>query len=129
MVVCRCPPASFNQNPFVALTFIAASAILTSATSVLAMNTVNRMLQARERMLQLLAEAEDASRIAARYSIWSGAPSVKGFSCSARGDESVLPSEVGGVRATNCFSSTADRSLGSSIFRFSRRRRHGSVCA
>ena len=50
--------SSLSQNPFAVLTFIAAPAILTSATSVLAMSTINRMLRARERMHQLLTEAE-----------------------------------------------------------------------
>lgn len=52
-------PASFSQNPFAVLTFIAAPAILTSATSVLAMSTINRMLRARERMHQLLMESDN----------------------------------------------------------------------
>ena len=52
---------SFSQNPFAVLTFIAAPAILTSATSVLAMSTINRMLRARERMHQLLTESESAT--------------------------------------------------------------------
>ena len=51
--------SSLSQNPFAVLTFIAAPAILTSATSVLAMSTINRMLRARERMHQLLMEAEN----------------------------------------------------------------------
>lgn len=50
---------TFSQNPFAVLTFIAAPAILTSATSVLAMSTINRMLRARERMHQLLTESEN----------------------------------------------------------------------
>src|SRR5262245_13056442 len=50
---------SFSQNPFAVLTFIAAPAILTSATSVLAMSTINRMLRARERMHQLLTESSE----------------------------------------------------------------------
>ncbi|MFO1513648.1 MAG: DUF2721 domain-containing protein [Verrucomicrobiota bacterium] len=54
-------PTSFSQNPFAVLTFIAAPAILTSATSVLAMSTINRMLRVRERMHQLLTESEDAT--------------------------------------------------------------------
>jgi len=52
---------SLSQNPFAVLTFIAAPAILTSATSVLAMSTINRMLRARERMHQLLTESESAT--------------------------------------------------------------------
>ena len=47
-----------TNNPFAILTFIAAPAILTNATSVLAMSTINRMLRARERMHQLYAESE-----------------------------------------------------------------------
>ena len=47
-----------TQNPFAVLTFIAAPAILTNATSVLAMSTINRMLRTRERMHQMLTEAE-----------------------------------------------------------------------
>ena len=46
------------QSPFAVLTFIAAPAILTSASSALAMSTINRMLRARERMHQLYAEAK-----------------------------------------------------------------------
>jgi hypothetical protein len=46
------------QNPFAVLTFIAAPAILTSASSVLAMSTINRMLRARERMHQLYDESK-----------------------------------------------------------------------
>jgi len=47
-----------TQNPFAVLTFIVAPAILTNATSVLAMSTINRMLRTRERMQQLFAESE-----------------------------------------------------------------------
>jgi hypothetical protein len=47
-----------TQNPFTALTFIAAPALLTNASSVLAMSTINRMLRTRERMTQLLNKAE-----------------------------------------------------------------------
>jgi hypothetical protein len=36
-----------TDNPFGVLTFIVAPAILTNATSVLAMSTINRMLHAR----------------------------------------------------------------------------------
>jgi hypothetical protein len=36
----------FTQSPFAALTFVAASAILTNASSVLAMSTINRMFRA-----------------------------------------------------------------------------------
>lgn len=46
------------QNPFAVLTFIVAPAILTNATSVLAMSTINRMLRTRERMHELYGESE-----------------------------------------------------------------------
>ena len=49
---------TLTQNPFAVLTFIVAPAILTNATSVLAMSTINRMLRARERMHELYAESE-----------------------------------------------------------------------
>ena len=54
-------PTPLSDNPFAVLTFIAAPAILTSATSVLAMSTINRMLRARERMHQLLTESENVT--------------------------------------------------------------------
>jgi len=47
-----------TQNPFAVLTFIVAPAILTNATSVLALSTINRMLRTRERMQQLYADSE-----------------------------------------------------------------------
>jgi hypothetical protein len=47
-----------TENPFAALTFIAAPALLTNASSVLAMSTINRLLRTRERMTQLLNKAE-----------------------------------------------------------------------
>ncbi len=47
-----------TQNPFAVLTFIVAPAIMTNATSVLAMSTINRMLRTRERMHELFAEAQ-----------------------------------------------------------------------
>src|ERR1035437_1593152 len=47
-----------TQNPFAVLTFIVAPAILTNATSVLALRTINRMLRTRERMQQLYAKSE-----------------------------------------------------------------------
>ncbi len=55
-------PTAFTQNPFAVLTFIVAPAILTNATSVLAMSTINRMLRARERMQELYEESERAPR-------------------------------------------------------------------
>ena len=51
-----------TQNPFAVLTFIVAPAILTNATSVLAMSTINRMLRTRDRMHQLYAESEGAAQ-------------------------------------------------------------------
>jgi hypothetical protein len=50
-----------TNNPFAVLTFIAAPAILTNATSVLAMSTINRWLRALDRMHELLKESETAS--------------------------------------------------------------------
>ena len=49
------------QNPFAVLTFIVAPAILTNATSVLAMSTINRMLRTRERMQELYEQSEAAT--------------------------------------------------------------------
>lgn len=51
-----------TENPFAVLTFIAAPAILTNATSVLAMSTINRMLRTRDRMHDLYAESENAPK-------------------------------------------------------------------
>jgi hypothetical protein len=48
---------SLAQSPFAVLTFIAAPAVLTNASSVLAMSTINRMLRTRDRMQQLYAES------------------------------------------------------------------------
>ena len=53
------------QNPFAVLTFIAAPAILTNATSVLAMSTTNRMLRTRDRMHELYVEADNPARASA----------------------------------------------------------------
>ena len=52
-----------TDNPFAALTFIAAPAILTNAASVLAMSTINRMLRTRDRMHELYRESEDTSKL------------------------------------------------------------------
>lgn len=49
---------SLAQSPFAVVTFIAAPALLTNATSVLALSTTNRMLRTRERMSELFAKAE-----------------------------------------------------------------------
>ena len=48
-----------TNNPFAVLTFIAAPAILTNATSVLAMSTINRMLHTRDRMHELFRESKN----------------------------------------------------------------------
>jgi len=48
-----------THSPFAALTMIVAPAMLTNASCVLAMSTINRMLRTRERMRELLAESED----------------------------------------------------------------------
>ena len=53
-------PNSLTQSPFAVLTFIVAPAILTNATSVLAMSTINRMLRTRERMAELFAQSESS---------------------------------------------------------------------
>jgi len=48
----------FAQSPFAALTFVAAPALLTNASSVLAISTINRMLRTRDRMTELLNKSE-----------------------------------------------------------------------
>jgi uncharacterized membrane protein YdbT with pleckstrin-like domain len=48
-----------TQSPFAALTMIVAPAMLTNASCVLALSSINRMLRTRERMRELLAESED----------------------------------------------------------------------
>jgi hypothetical protein len=52
-----------TNNPFAVLTFIAAPAILTNATSVLAMSTINRMLRTRDRMHELFRESRNPATI------------------------------------------------------------------
>lgn len=47
-----------SQSPFAIVTFIVAPAMLTNASSVLAMSTINRMLRTRERMSELYAQSE-----------------------------------------------------------------------
>ena len=49
------------QNPFALLTLIVAPAVLTNATSVLALSTSNRFLRAGERMRTLASELENAT--------------------------------------------------------------------
>jgi hypothetical protein len=51
-----------TQSPFAALTMIVAPAMLTNASCVLAMSTINRMLRTRERMRELLHDSENADR-------------------------------------------------------------------
>lgn len=53
-------PLTFSQSPFAVLTFIAAPALLTNASSVLAMSTINRMLRTRDRMHDLFAQSKAA---------------------------------------------------------------------
>src|SRR3954470_18468390 len=48
------------QNPFAVLTLIVAPAVLTNATSVLALSTSNRFLRAGERLRVLAEELEEA---------------------------------------------------------------------
>src|SRR5437667_8496989 len=49
---------AFTQNPFSVLTFIVAPALLTNASSVLALSTINRMLRTRDRMKELFDKSE-----------------------------------------------------------------------
>jgi len=51
-----------TQNPFAVLTVIVAPALLTNATSVLAMSTINRMLRTRERMQELYEKSESGAQ-------------------------------------------------------------------
>ena len=50
--------ASLTQSPFAVLTFIAAPALLTNSSSVLALSTINRMLRTRDRMKELFVQSE-----------------------------------------------------------------------
>ncbi len=47
-----------TNNPFAVLTFIAAPALLTNASCVLALSTINRLLRTRESMRELFRESE-----------------------------------------------------------------------
>ena len=47
-----------TQSPFAVVTFIAAPALLTNASSVLALSTINRMLRTRDRMKELFAKSQ-----------------------------------------------------------------------
>jgi len=51
-------PSPIVPGPFAALSFIAAPALLTNASSVLALSTINRMLRTRDAMKELLAQSE-----------------------------------------------------------------------
>lgn len=51
-------PLQNAANPFAVLTFIVAPALLTNASTVLALSTINRMLRTRERMQELFALSE-----------------------------------------------------------------------
>ncbi len=51
-----------TQSPFGVVTFIAAPALLTNATSVLAMSTISRMLATREQMQKLYTQSEAAKQ-------------------------------------------------------------------
>jgi hypothetical protein len=55
-------PNSLTQSPFAALTLVAAPALLTNASSVLALSTINRMLRTRDRMHELFNESEAGVR-------------------------------------------------------------------
>jgi hypothetical protein len=55
-------PTPLTQSPFAALTFVAAPALLTNASSVLALSTINRMLRTRERMHELFKESEASGK-------------------------------------------------------------------
>jgi hypothetical protein len=50
-----------SQSPFAVVTFIVAPAMLTNASSVLAMSTINRMLRTRDRMSELYTKSESGS--------------------------------------------------------------------
>ena len=50
--------SALTQSPFAVVTFIAAPALLTNASSVLAMSTINRMLRTRDRMRELFVKSE-----------------------------------------------------------------------
>lgn len=50
------------NNPFAVLTFIAAPALLTNASCLLALSTINRLIRTRDSMHQLLTESENTVR-------------------------------------------------------------------
>jgi hypothetical protein len=51
-------PNALTSSPFAALTFVAAPALLTNSSSVLALSTINRMLRTRDRMHDLFNSLE-----------------------------------------------------------------------
>lgn len=51
--------SGLGTSSFSVVTFIVAPALLTNASSVLAMSTINRMLRTRDRMAQLYAKSEE----------------------------------------------------------------------
>jgi hypothetical protein len=53
--------SALSPNPFAVLTFIVAPALLTNASSLLVMSTINRLLRVGERMHELYAESEKMS--------------------------------------------------------------------
>jgi hypothetical protein len=53
------------HSPFAALTMIVAPAMLTNASCVLAMSTINRMLKSRDRMRELFKDSEKEGRTGA----------------------------------------------------------------
>jgi hypothetical protein len=50
-----------SDNPFAVLTFIAAPALLTNASCLLALSTINRLLRTRDSMRELLKESESTA--------------------------------------------------------------------
>lgn len=51
-----------TNNPFAVLTFIAAPALLTNASCLLALSTINRLVRTRDSMHELLKESESTVR-------------------------------------------------------------------
>src|SRR5262249_44726090 len=58
----------FTQSPFGVLTFIVAPTLLTNASSVLAMSTINRMLRTRDRMAELFKQSKSEPQTPAEAS-------------------------------------------------------------
>jgi hypothetical protein len=52
-----------TDNPFAVLTFIAAPALLTNASCLLALSTINRLVRTRDSMHELLQESESTTRV------------------------------------------------------------------